>query len=358
MNIISDKPIPFIQFRITKRCNYHCSYCAEEGRELPHEEHIAASDEVINAFLKLVETFDEQWTIQFIGGEALTHPKFFDTVQKIINMGHKVALTTNFSFPIESYKKLIDICGDKLKWFAASLHLEQVKSVDEFISKAIEFNNYKNCKTIFRILSVVTEDNWLYLKELKEKLNRHHIALSLQRLRINKQEVKYKKIIEDYLKKDPLNLAREKQNLYHKNLDQKFCNAGHKSLRILSNGEVKRCYSPQKNFEMGNITNKDFHLLSGPEKCFAKECRCCILISSNNIIVGGFDFAKSPWQKISQKAGEKICGFSTNLRLWKKSFLNLLTRLNKLIRRMAKFSIKVISLFLKIIIIMLFISCI
>lgn len=159
--------------------------------------------------------------------------------------------------------------------------------MDDFIVKVVEFNNYKNSKTQFKVFTVITEENFEYLKSLKENLAVNGVELDLQRLKIERKPVKYSDEIEAYLKqgKDD-NQATRITKLDDKEVYGASCNAGYKFLRVAPNGDVKKCHTEQKGYDMGNIVKRTFKQYSKPMPCRAERCICPAIVLSMNALEG------------------------------------------------------------------------
>lgn len=348
---MNKSPKPFMEFQITRKCNYFCEYCTHKKDNLNQERYISANDEVVNEFIKFIHTLDEQWTIELIGGEALTHPRFLEVAQEIISAGHKLKLTTNFSFSIEKYKQLSEICGENLIGLSASLHLSQVKSIDDFISKAVKFNNYKNQKTKFRILSVMTEQDFDILKKIKRQFENHNIELNFLRLRNDGIGVKYNKNIEKYLNKDQNNLAIVFDKINNQNLNGVSCYAGCKLLQIMANGNVNKCFTKQEGYFLGNLTQENVKMYNTPMPCSATECKCYPTIYYNNMIQGKLKPIKSPIKIIIENIKQNGLIFYLTLLGYKilhqmKKHKQQRNRKPRLIRNITKLILIIIFIFL------------
>lgn len=279
-SMLGIKPIPFIYFQITDKCNYRCEYCIQDTENQQN-----ADDDVLDSLIKMIKNLKGTWKFMVMGGEALVHPRFFELVEVIVSHNHNLFLITNFSFPIESYKKLADLCGKRLVKLNASLHLSQVKSIDDFIDKAVEFNNYKPRKTDFAVTSVISDENFEALKSIKLKLKKHNVKMNLQRCRTSTENVKYENKIEEYLDKNPENSAKISETFDGINPYGVLCNAGYKSFRVLKNGEVQRCATNQPElFSLGNIVEGTFTPFTQSMPCMAKDCQCCNTVLANHMI--------------------------------------------------------------------------
>ncbi len=141
------EPRPSFEWQITSKCNYRCPYCCQARGDDNAAVGRHCSDKVVDSVFKLIEDLPGCWLAKLIGGEPLIHPRFFEMCEKITGCGHELCTTTNFSLPLREFQRLIDICGEKLVTITASLHPDQVKSIDEFIDKATEFNSKNNSRT-------------------------------------------------------------------------------------------------------------------------------------------------------------------------------------------------------------------
>ena len=104
--------------------------------------------------------------------------------EKVVGLGHKLCMTTNFSLPLKKIEALVDTCGQNLEYITASLHLSQISSIDEFVEKAIAFESIKNRETDFHVNSVVLEDNFEQLREIEEKLSKANVDFKYQIMKI------------------------------------------------------------------------------------------------------------------------------------------------------------------------------
>ena len=186
------EPVPSFVWNITSKCNYKCPYCYQSKRDSNKTSGRHCSDEVADAVLKLARDLPGSWFIKLIGGEPLIYPRFFEMCEKLVSNGHKLCTTTNFSLPFGQFQRLIDICGEKLVFLTASLHPSQLRSVDEFIDKAVEFNLKKSASTYFKVTSVVIEDDFENLKAIEQLLTERGVFFQYQVLKIGNKYFKYK----------------------------------------------------------------------------------------------------------------------------------------------------------------------
>ena len=262
---------PSVMWHITDLCNYKCEYCFQRfAKNKPHYGHI--NDSTIGTVLNTLSALPGSWQIKVGGGEPTIHPRFLDICREVKKLGHTLCLTTNLSMAYGKLKEFIDICGDRLDFVTASVHLSQI-DLDEFINKAIGFNSIKHSRTNFIVTSVVTERNLSQLKEIKERFNKENIPFQFQVLRIGGFHwSRYPKQIESYIRS---NLLHKTEMIRGKNFFGTLCHSGKLFFIIRANGNVYRCYHQQKLFYyMGNIIHGTFKRFSESRPCLAQQCNC------------------------------------------------------------------------------------
>lgn len=270
-------PIHSFEWKITSVCNYNCEYCFsyKEGRH--------CSDETIAAVFDFLSKAREGWHVKLIGGEAMLHPRFFEICKRIVDYGCQISLTTNFSLPFSKFQELIEICGDKLEFLGASLHLSQIKDVNEFIEKATKFNTAKNPKTNFFITSVLRKETFEHLVEIEEKLKNRGIKLAFQIYRDESAFSKYDEKIEKYIVDK---LERNTNTIRERDFFGTICYTGKWFFTISINGDVTRCFDSQPLSYLGNITKGTFRRFQKAKPCLSHRCSCPTPANRNMICYG------------------------------------------------------------------------
>ena len=268
---MSNKKTFIFDFLITQNCNYRCPYCSQ-SKKFHKGIFEQASGETINSVLNFIDKNLSEFNFEITvsGGEPLVHPNFFDFLSELKKRNVAVSIVSNFSFQIEQYKKIKDILGDNFKELLVSLHLSQVKNLDEFLFKAKIFNEYKG-NTNFLVASVLVDENVDELKNISKFLFENNIKFELQHLRINNKFVEYGDSAKEFISKFPISKIKEKSGTY-----SKICLAGSNFMIIYQNGECYRCYSSRFNkiHSLGNINSKNFKLYDRPIPCLNKNCTC------------------------------------------------------------------------------------
>jgi MoaA/NifB/PqqE/SkfB family radical SAM enzyme len=277
---LAQKPKPMLGWGITDLCNFRCPYCQYTNQVIRYGH---CSDGRIEKVLRLLETLEDRWRVELIGGEPSLHPKFFDLCEKIRQSGHHLKVVTNFSMPEEKIKEFIEASGDSLFHITISLHESQIKDMDRYISKVVYFRDHKSSKTYLHIASVITEENFEHLREIDERLKQYGLTLRFQVLKRRGHYATYPKAIEEYITgRMPKNLDVVRR----KSFRGCMCYAGKYFFRIGIDGRVYRCHNFQPYHYLGNIDKGTFKPLKEAMPCFSKVCTCPIFANLNMICEG------------------------------------------------------------------------
>lgn len=272
-------PLPSIYWEVTTKCNYSCTYCSQKLYTKLFWKH--ASNDVVDAMLDYIQTLKSSWLINVSGGEPMIHPRFMEVCKAIAANGHKFSTTTNFSLPIRKLKELVSILGDQIFFISASLHPTQLKNIDDFINKAIEFNSIISPQTDFFITSVLVEEDFELLKDVKARLENAGIKFELSPLTSFNKYVKYDDPeIENYIQENGLKNANKIRN---KNLFGKRCFTGKLFFYVRVNGDVSRCFNLQPGYFLGNIVKGTFKPFDTVKPCMALKCTCTAPANRNMI---------------------------------------------------------------------------
>lgn len=279
---MSKTPEPSLEWEITTQCNYHCDYCCAKTRMLVTNRH--GSDETIAAMFKLLDELPGEWSVKLIGGEPLIHPRFFEIVQHTIDAGHTLVITTNFSLPLKRIRQLAETAGDKLTVLTASLHLTEVKDVDEFIAKAAEFNRIKHPATVFLVTSVCLEEKFGELQGIAEKLEAAGVRFAFQALKVDGKFVKYSnaEIEQGIVDK----FVENTDKIRGADLYGTLCHTGELFFRVNVDGQVVRCYNSQPLYNLGNVTDGTFRRFTEAKPCLAARCTCTVPANRGMILYG------------------------------------------------------------------------
>ena len=276
-------PQPSLEWHLTDLCNYRCPYCCEGQSDRKKRRIGHATDETVEAALRLIGTLSGSWQVKFSGAEETIHPRFMEVCEYVLAQGHRIALTTNFSMSKPKLEKFAKLCGPRLDFLNASLHLGQVR-LEKFVDKAVWFKGIQHPDTEFTVCAVVTEENFDTLINLRDRLKKNDVAWVFQVLKVNEKFVTYPGHIEQAIKDD---LTGGTDSIRNWKSYGTVCHTGHLFFVIKPDGRIFRCFSrkPWYNY-MGNVRQPNFRLYDGPRPCLAEECTCMVPANRNMIRFG------------------------------------------------------------------------
>jgi MoaA/NifB/PqqE/SkfB family radical SAM enzyme len=267
--------IDCIEFCITRKCNYRCEYCNSGCGSDKNDVAKEASEETIKNFIKILAKVRNKSLIKLIGGEPVVYPMFSKLAQRVVKSGHVLEIGTNFSLPNKNFEKICDLLrfDGQLK-ITASLHLSQVQSVDWFVDKVVSLKKYAGKKMMIDVVSVLTESNFLTLKDARERLLLNGINFRPIRCVVNGKYQHYSTDIENYYIECDSYLPKRREMLVDKNTYGLMCKTGYSFFRTNVEGKVLRCYNENRGLGMlGNI-NEVVWTLKEPLPCLATKCTC------------------------------------------------------------------------------------
>ena len=122
-----------VDWKITERCNYRCSYCFfyGKGKKHPRQMPFSTLDQLKTAVDNIVSLNRPWYRFTLSGGEPTIHPHFFD----LITMLHEtfgerlnyITITSNGSRNNELYKKLFDISKEIFIKMQISIHTDHAE---------------------------------------------------------------------------------------------------------------------------------------------------------------------------------------------------------------------------------------
>jgi len=281
-NMINNKKMCYVQWNITPKCNYDCSYCSTKGRSMIQD---VSPYIFLNKFSKHLSS---PWRFYLCGmGEPFMAPDFIKTVKGLIEMGHYVGVMTNFSAPEEKILEFCKIAGDRIFEFGASLHLEHAQP-DQFFKKALLIKNIIGDK--FSVHSVARKGKVAELEKIGWFFRKKGINFILQLERDYKSN-NIKDPFINYNKKEKEIIKNFKKRLYDKNILRfrgHLCLSGSKYFVIDENGDAYRCSPAQRLMDkkgyLGNLLEGTFKLKNRPTVCRYEYCSCVQPIIDNLVL--------------------------------------------------------------------------
>lgn len=265
----------FIDFIITQKCTYRCVYCSQSKPE--QQEYKEADSKTIDNFLKFLDSIEKDFEITISGGEAILHQAFFGLAEKIKNKGFKINLITNFSFDIETYKKIFNLLDVNLNQFDISFHLDEISNFDLALDKLHKLIKFKSNETKFVFnVPIFNLDNEKEekIKQIVKIAKENDITVNFQHIRILNKYIKYSDKEQKYFKNEKFTKSFAKN-----------CWAGCCSVVIFEDGSVYRCYSSKfnKSNYLGNLNDSGFELNKSLNPCTNQYCTCPKPVAYNQI---------------------------------------------------------------------------
>lgn len=184
----------------TKWCNYRCEYCIQgqnnyKNKLAPFEELSKHADRINSA----IEKLDKDCALFLIGGEV-TYIDLVRIFKEHLNSKRikQIHITTNLSRCEKWWDEFSTYCkeNDIELIISASLHITQVKKIDEFINKAKKFAS--------TVSVVINDNNYELVKNALEKLvasgynNKIVVNIDRHNTEVNSKSEKIQKLVEKY----------------------------------------------------------------------------------------------------------------------------------------------------------------
>lgn len=287
-----------VDWMITMRCNYDCSYCASHDNSKPFN--LRTLNEYIDSMKYLKQHFGNQKIqLQLIGGEPTLFKEWPSLINWGFNNGIIIETISNLSFPADKYIHKLDIShehGIYREFMSGSYHA-QFADDDLFLYNAVKLQEEGYLKSI-GILG--DPENWDRVEKmyytLKEKIN--HI--SINRIRYEDTSIigLYNKYLEYTPEQDKL-IATNKQEDHRMRVEFKDgrveypsqfaiidkysgefkgmkCAVGRDRIHINEYGDVypSACLMNFPRARMGNIFKQNLIKPGGPVTCPFNKCGC------------------------------------------------------------------------------------
>lgn len=267
----SSRTLAHLHWEISDWCNYACSYCTE-GRYAPYKPKVRfAPESVVCSVLDFLGTLKDFWTVRLCSGEPSTHPRLFDLVRGITRAGHRVAMETNLSLPIDRYLGFIEAAGTRLHYLHVSLHLDHVEP-GEFLEKCAVLA--KKIRTVpgagIYPATVVVPDRTDKIAEAVRMFSERGLHLNLQRLRSARAAGCSEKLAAG------LQSHLEERTSGSGSSQGKDCWAGTRWMLVDLRGEAWRCHAGRGDARsrIGRLDGGGAELAVGPRPCSYVRCDC------------------------------------------------------------------------------------
>ena len=279
-----------IDYMLTFKCNYDCSYCISHDTE--HPMITTSAEDISNALNYVSDLYNKNSVmLNILGGEPLLYKKFFSILDRL-NDNISTKIITNLSVSLSYLKKHFTNFNNKLL-IIASYHAEYADP-DIFIEKvlylhslkynikssvAIHYNDDLFAKSIYVLDSLKNLANPTLLSKMDENNQIFGNHYSYSKYQLNKLQ-KYSKVIpksftavyEDktinYSYYDILSNNKD-------NFKDMKCYAGHEKIHIKENGDVypSACFL-NTSVRLGNMFKKTVKKPNAFVTCPFTFCRC------------------------------------------------------------------------------------
>ena len=279
-----------VEWMITQRCNYTCSYCASYDNTQPFL--FKSLEEYFEAFKYLSDYFGNKTIkLHFLGGEPTLFKQWVKLVNWLADYNYKPIITTNLSIPAIQYIRVLNPKLDK--FINASFHTE-FADLDSFYESAKLLNN---AGFLHSIGLLPHPDNWEYSMKCYEKL-KEVAFVNISKIKDEKSTNSISSGFIEY-SKDQLKLFDEKPKLTDEHLklevDDKIinpsiyeirekysnfkgmkCAVGRDRLHIKPSGDVfpSACLLNYEKANMGNIYKQNIVKAKNAITCPFNECLC------------------------------------------------------------------------------------
>jgi hypothetical protein len=181
-------------------------------------------------------------------------------------------------------QRFLDVAGGQLEYLTASVHLEQVRDLPDFVEKAKWFQKAKPATSRFVVTTVGVESALEPLRSLAGTFDAAAIPFEVAPLKDGASFVAYRDPeFVRFMASRPLGRVEE---IRGSRLVGTLCHTGSQFVRITLDGDALRCYNLQPRFAMGNVVDGSFQWLEEPKPCLAKECTCTVPANRHMIEFG------------------------------------------------------------------------
>jgi MoaA/NifB/PqqE/SkfB family radical SAM enzyme len=280
-----------VEWMITQRCNYECTYCASYNNSGNFM--FKSLEEYITAFKYLSNHFGNKTIkLSFLGGEPMLYKQWPELVNYISELNYLPKITTNLSIPVKSYiNKLNKNLG---KFIVASWHPEY--ATNEFMNNVqlLNDNNFirsvsvsapqeywNEAIEVLKTLKLKYGEKFVHLTRIKDE-NSQGLSITDKLIDYTSEQEKYFTFHRDYPVEIKVTDITNKTTIYNKidahNIKFKGmnCAVGKDSIHITPNGDVypSACLLNYRKARMGNIYRQDIIKPTSSIRCPFVACYC------------------------------------------------------------------------------------
>lgn len=279
-----------IEWELTERCNYSCSYCASYNNDVPT--YFKSVEEYKNAALYLKKYIDNKKAkINFLGGEPTLNKNWTDLVRVLYDENFVCRLTTNLSIHPKKYIDKLEglpsfiITSFHPEFTSPSLFIEKVKLLTKTnllhsVSIMADVKNWNAVEEVYNNLKDIVEDCPI-VKITDEHSSDSAISsgyihytdyqLDVISNSISDRKKDYEIIVDGKL--HSVDSLRQKHDLNFKGM---MCAIGRDRIHIKPNGDVypSACFLNYPQTRMGNIYTENLRRIKKAVTCRFSHCYC------------------------------------------------------------------------------------
>ena len=280
-----------VEWMITQRCNYECTYCASYDNS--GDFMFKSLEEYITAFKYLSNYFGNKTIkLSFLGGEPMLYKQWPELVNYIAELNYLPKITTNLSIPVKSYiNKLNKNLG---KFIVASWHPEY--ATNEFMNNVQLLNDsnfirsvsvsapqeyWNEAIEVLKTLKIKYGEKFVHLTRIKDE-NSQGLSITNKLIDYTSEQEKYFTFHRDYPVEIKITDINNKTTIYDKidahsiNFKGMNCAVGKDSIHITPNGDVypSACLLNYRKARMGNIYKQNIIKPASCIRCPFVACYC------------------------------------------------------------------------------------
>ena len=280
-----------VEWMITQRCNYTCSYCASYDNSGNFM--FKTLEQYTTAFKYLSNYFGNKTIkLSFLGGEPMLYKQWPELINYISQYNYIPKITTNLSIPVKSYINRLN--KDLGKFIVASWHPEF--ATDQFMKNIEILNNNNFIRSVsvsapqeyweqsIKILNILRKKygkQFVHLTRIKDE-NSKGLSITDKLIDYTSKQEKYFTFHRDYPVEIKIIDTNNKINVYNEidahsiNFKGMNCAVGRDSIHITPNGDVypSACLLNYRKARMGNIYKQNIVKPGSSIRCPFIACYC------------------------------------------------------------------------------------
>lgn len=268
-----------VSWNINTACNYRCSYCTQRFME-DRGRWSRDTPRFLAAFARL----PGRWEIKISGGEPFVHPTLVEIVEGLAALRHRVSIVTNFAASQDKLAAFAQAARGRVGVFSCSLHLEYVKDMTAFLTKAqwlrAELGRLADPSLpppSLCVTTVATRAALPRLPELAAEFLAAGVTLKIQPERQDGSIVAYSETeTEELVQLGGHNRTGQIAHRY----GGRPCWSGSRYFILDDRGLAYRCYPARRHKSecLGDFLSESFVLQDGPRPCRYPLCYCTVPI--------------------------------------------------------------------------------